>query len=152
MLSLLAFKKSVFAGVLDSGKDEVFLGETRLKQFMDSVDKVTGSIPQPVPEPVEPEPAAETAAAEAAAETAESVLALASPQEQAWTDLATAGMSFLDKLGAALASPPAAGATGGEPSFIARDPQTGEPYLRLPLPAADVVQKLLEGLQALVKR
>ena len=43
--SLLAFKKSMFAGVLDAGQDEVFMGGTRLKKFMESVEKATGSIP-----------------------------------------------------------------------------------------------------------
>jgi len=49
MLGLLAFKKSVFSGVLDGGEREVFLGGTRLKQFMDTVDKATGAIPSPMP-------------------------------------------------------------------------------------------------------
>ncbi len=35
MLGLLSFKKSMFAGVLDGGQSEVFLGGTRLKQFME---------------------------------------------------------------------------------------------------------------------
>ena len=41
MLSLLAFKKSLFAGVLDGGDSEVFLGGTRLSKFMESVEAVT---------------------------------------------------------------------------------------------------------------
>ncbi|MBM3318649.1 MAG: DEAD/DEAH box helicase, partial [Candidatus Eisenbacteria bacterium] len=49
MLSLLAFKKSLFAGVLDGGQDEVFLGGTRLTQFMESVERVTGAIPEAMP-------------------------------------------------------------------------------------------------------
>ena len=43
MLSLLSFKQSLFSGVLDKGKDEVFLGGTRLKRFMDSVDQATAN-------------------------------------------------------------------------------------------------------------
>jgi hypothetical protein len=35
MLDLLKFKKSLFAGVLDGGQDEVFMGGTRLKPFME---------------------------------------------------------------------------------------------------------------------
>ena len=35
MLGLLAFKKSLFAGVLDGGQSEVFLGGTKLKRFME---------------------------------------------------------------------------------------------------------------------
>jgi SNF2 family DNA or RNA helicase len=49
MLQVLAFKKSLFEGVLDGGRDEVFLGGSRLKRFMESVEKVTGSIPEPPP-------------------------------------------------------------------------------------------------------
>jgi Helicase conserved C-terminal domain len=43
MLSLLAFKKSLFAGVLDGGHSEVILQGTRLSKFMESVEQVTGS-------------------------------------------------------------------------------------------------------------
>jgi len=50
MLSLLSFKQSLFSGVLDKGKDEVFLGGTRLKRFMDSIDKATSAIPEPMPQ------------------------------------------------------------------------------------------------------
>jgi superfamily II DNA or RNA helicase len=49
MLSLLAFKKSMFTGVLDDGQDEVFMGGTRLKRFIESVEKATTTIPQAMP-------------------------------------------------------------------------------------------------------
>jgi SNF2 family DNA or RNA helicase len=55
MLSVLGFKRSLFAGVLDGGERDVFLGGSRLKRFMDSVENVTGGIPAPtVEEPGEP--------------------------------------------------------------------------------------------------
>ena len=44
MLSVLAFKKSLFAGVLDGGESEVFLQGTRLSKFMDSVEQVAGAM------------------------------------------------------------------------------------------------------------
>ena len=44
MLSLLAFKKSLFAGVLDGGAHEVFMQGTRLSQFMKSVEQVAGAM------------------------------------------------------------------------------------------------------------
>src|SRR5262249_8307526 len=44
MLSVLAFKKSLFAGVLDGGESEVFLQGTRLSKFMETVDEVTGAM------------------------------------------------------------------------------------------------------------
>ena len=49
MLQVLAFKKSVFAGVLDGGQDEVFMGKSRLKQFMETVENVSGGIPASMP-------------------------------------------------------------------------------------------------------
>jgi len=136
MLQVLKFKRSMFAGVLDGGKDEVFLGGTRLKRFMDSVDKVTGAIPSPAP--CEPEPpsaadaaasvaeAAAGAAAEAAAEPAgvsitDEIDRLAgppsgaaskpaAPEQQAWGELLTAGAALLENLGRALSG---AGSGGG---------------------------------------
>jgi superfamily II DNA or RNA helicase len=44
MLEVLSFKKSLFAGVLDGGPEEVFLQGTRLSKFMDSVERVTHAI------------------------------------------------------------------------------------------------------------
>ncbi len=44
ILSVLAFKKSLFAGVLDGGEPEVFLQGTRLSQFMKSVEEVAGAM------------------------------------------------------------------------------------------------------------
>ena len=49
MLSLIDFKKSVFSGVLDGGSDEVFLGGSRLKNFMETVERASGSIPAAMP-------------------------------------------------------------------------------------------------------
>ena len=41
---MLAFKKSLFAGVLDGGANEVFLQGTRLSKFMESVEQVAGAM------------------------------------------------------------------------------------------------------------
>jgi hypothetical protein len=151
MLSLLAFKSAMFSGVLDDGQDEVFMGGTRLKRFMESVEKVTGSIPQPMPQ--EPQPAAAEAAE--VAEPVEAARPPALPQEQLWADVVTAGMSLLDKLGQALtpgksSKQPSAGF--GPPSgMISRDEQTGQPYLKLPMPEPETMQKIAELFTALTK-
>ncbi|MGH7267332.1 MAG: DEAD/DEAH box helicase, partial [Candidatus Rokuibacteriota bacterium] len=56
MLSVLGFKRSLFAGVLDGGASEVFLGGSRLKRFLDGVDQVTTAIPpSTAEEPAQPE-------------------------------------------------------------------------------------------------
>jgi len=179
MLNLLGFKKAMFSGVLDGGQDEVFLGGTRLKQFMESVEKATSAIPKPMllgpPEPEdgreEPprdaeeelpagpraprrtaEPEAEAAAAAAAAAAAPTRPA----PEQAWTEVLSAGFSLLDKLTQALG----AGKTERRDSsglvlptsLIARDDPGSQPYLKLPLPKAEVLEKITGLLAALLER
>src|SRR5206468_5458043 len=46
MLSVIKFKKSLFAGVLDGGEKDVFLGGTKLGRFMETVEKVSSAIPE----------------------------------------------------------------------------------------------------------
>jgi hypothetical protein len=162
MLSLLAFKSAMFSGVLDGGQDEVFMGGTRLKRFMESVEKVTGSIPQPMPQ--QPEraevaeagemvEAAEVGEAGEMAEACEATAPSRAPQEQLWTDVVSTGMSLLEKLGQALGG----GKSGERPSagrdlpggMVVHDQQTGQPYLKLPLPEPETMQKIMEVLAAL---
>src|SRR3989344_2464079 len=40
MLDVLKFKSSLFAGALDGGEDQIFMGESKFKRFMSSVEKV----------------------------------------------------------------------------------------------------------------
>src|SRR4030095_5697066 len=42
MLSVLAFKRSLSAGILDGGSSEISLGGSRLNRFMKDVENVTG--------------------------------------------------------------------------------------------------------------
>jgi len=44
MLSVLAFKQSLAAGILDGGDSEIALHGTRLTKFMETVDQVTGAM------------------------------------------------------------------------------------------------------------
>jgi superfamily II DNA/RNA helicase len=46
MLDVLAFKSSLFAGVLDNGSDQVFMGESKFKRFMTSVEDIAGQANQ----------------------------------------------------------------------------------------------------------
>ena len=171
MLSLLEFKTAMFRGVLDGGQDEVFLGGTRLKRFMESVEQATGSIPQAMPQAAElPEPPGPAERAESdAGEAAEALRKppaagparpSAAPQEQLWTDVVAAGMSLLDKLGQVLGTGQALGTgqpqqptSGGLPgAIVTRDEQTGQPFLRLPLPEPETMQKIVELFGALTGR
>jgi superfamily II DNA or RNA helicase len=53
MLSVLKFKKSLFAGVLDQGEKDVFLGGSRLNKFMEQVEAATAAIPESMLEDAE---------------------------------------------------------------------------------------------------
>ena len=162
----------MFTGVLDGGQDEVFLGGTRLKRFMDSVEKATADAAPPMPQ--EPE-ASETTMPEreerpaqgppcqaapsakralSAQESAEATEGPASP-DRMWADIAAAGVSFLEKLGQALAAAgtplDAPSRAGAASALITHDAKTGRPYLRLPLPDPETLQKIAASLAALSK-
>ena len=165
MLGLLRFKSAMFAGVLDKGEDEVFLGGTRLKRFMESVEKATGSIPSPMPQqpegrpPGSPEGPAGRAAEPLASKPPQDrgiTPAPAPPRDSGWNDVLAAGMSLLGKTrqdpsnsrgltapGTAAAGQLAAGLPAG---LVARDSATGQSYLKLPLPDPQIVQKIVDLL------
>jgi superfamily II DNA or RNA helicase len=149
MLSLINFKKALFSGVLDGGSDEVFLGGTRLKRFMESVEQATDRIPAAMPaqdEALADEPSTrEEALVEAA---------VPAPQQAEWSELAAAGLAFVEKLGQALLArqqggtdaPAKGGSRDGIDSLLARDERTGEPYLRLPLPKPELLHSIADIL------
>jgi hypothetical protein len=166
MLSVLAFKKSMFAGVLDGGKDEVFLGGTRLKRFMESVEKVTSAIPAASLAEPESAPAAEAGgpAGPGIVEELEQFAeprgaAAAPPEQQAWNDVLSAGATLLEKLGQALdrGGRDSSGKSADTPlgplaGLVSRDERTGQSYVKLPLPEQDVIHKIVSALSSLAGR
>ncbi|MCL4191765.1 MAG: DEAD/DEAH box helicase [Thermoguttaceae bacterium] len=156
MLSLLSFKTAVFSGVLDGGKDEVFLGGTRLKRFMESVESATGSIPAgaPVQRTIEGNDAGNGHARPPSGEQRRREPGGERSPEEAWSDVVTAGMSLLEGLSRALGGggQPGAGQSGLPRELVERDAASGRSYLKLPLPEPDVMEKLMGLLGALVKK
>jgi len=155
MLSLLSFKQSLFSGVLDKGKDEVFLGGTRLKRFMDSVDKVTSAIPDPMPQQARTEGISDRTERQVSTE-AERKDTAETAQQQAWDDLVSTGLSFLNKLGQTLlgeegqsqqpSSKPFSGLT------IETDKATGQRHLKLPIPKKEALQGIANLLNEFLKK
>ncbi len=140
MLKVLAFKKSLFAGVLDSGEDMVLLGDSKLKKFMEAVETVTASVPETSHEPPAPEPEPK----------AEAKPSLRQGREQSSLEpLLSAGVSFLNEL-AALASPQKEGSAPGLASLLETDQATGRNYLRIPAPDPKVVETLVAGAASLL--
>jgi superfamily II DNA or RNA helicase len=169
MLGLLQFKRSLFAGVLDGGEKEVFLGGSRLNRFMETVEKATTSIPAATVEersdeaPVArgdgrvPQPAEAAAPPSAGPERERTAQPAAGPERPAtadpWCGLLQAGVALLEQLTAA--SRPSAEAPGqaARPglSLVARDERTGETYLKLPVPSPEVLDRALAAFQGLLQ-
>lgn len=135
MLQVLAFKKSLFAGVLDGGPAEVFLQGTRLSKFMESVEQVTQAVGPAETAPEEPAPADAL------------VPSAAMPQRAAdpWAPLLELAMETL-------AGVAARGGAAAQPSAtIERDEATGCDWLRLPLPDAATLSRIADSLGALAQ-
>jgi superfamily II DNA or RNA helicase len=147
MLAVLAFKKSLFEGVLDGGEREVFLQGTRLSQFMKSVEQVAGAMGEADADTAA-EPALTTDTAGTPSTTAESRRAttqpLAAPADP-WAAILEAGAALLQGLVTARAVDGATPATA--PFAIERDPVTGQASVRLPLPDAAVLQRLARAFE-----
>jgi hypothetical protein len=148
MLQVLSFKKSLFAGVLDGGPDEVFLQGTRLSKFMDSVERVTRAIG-----PAEPSPELEAPSAAAAPqdlpvdvpliEAAQVTQPEAAPTDP-WTPLLDAGLQLLTELAHRN------GDAGAAPiPWIERDAATGRDCLKLPLPEPATLDRIAQALGTL---
>jgi superfamily II DNA or RNA helicase len=154
MLSVLRFKKSLFAGVLDGGETEVFLGGSRLTKFMETVESATTAIPEAMAADVseEPDRAAPPQSAKADAEAAEEtapVNAAAAPPDP-WTGLLQAGMGLLQQFAGA-ARPIPGGATGLVSSLVTRDERTGETFLKVPMPKPEVLDQALKAFETLLQ-
>jgi len=146
MLSVLGFKRSLFAGVLDGGASEVFLGGSRLKRFLDGVEQVTTAIPaSTVEEPAPPE------GQEVAAGDGEAPAATAAPPGAVdpWTGLLQAGLELLGRMAA---TADGSGHPGHPPLPFERerDQRTGQTYLKIRMPEPAVVDRVADALQALL--
>ena len=165
MLSVLAFKKSLFAGVLDGGESEVFLQGTRLSKFMESVEQVAGAMG-------EADCAADAEPAMAAGVGVGAVVATAVPSAvnlaetnvgtptaapapsrpdaiDPWAAILEAGAALLQGLAAARTN--GAPANGAAPFAIERDPVTGQASIRLPLPEPAVLRRLAQVFEPWLK-
>ncbi len=151
MLSLLSFKKSLFAGILEDGQDEVFLGGSRLKRFMDSVEKATGGIPTAMPHPSETDKEKNVVAKETEPQQTE----VHDPQKM-WNDLITAGASLLTQFSQAIQGGTAnTSPSGGQLSAslkIETDKTTGRQHLKLPLPQKETIEKFFNALNQIIQK
>jgi len=161
MLSVLAFKRSLSAGILDGGSGEISLGGSRLSRFMKDVENVTGRMgegeavtpAEEVRNIVSADDAGSGEDANAAVNIEAGEMATirddgpgASPREVApnpWQALVQVGAQFVAALAAA--NDPGAPAH----PWIERDPATGAQNLKMPLPPPETARQLADALSAL---
>ena len=157
MLSVLSFKRSLSAGILDGGVGEVSLGGSRLTRFMNEIESVTSRMGTAEAVP----PAEETGAAEKSLESlsveremresGEEGQGTASNESSGGFDADADPWQALAKVGTLLAS--ALGAAGNPSSsghpWIEREPSTGKQHLRVPLPSPETAARLSEALTLL---
>ena len=156
MLSVLAFKRSLSAGILDGGSGEISLGGSRLNRFMKDVENVTGHMGEG--EAVTPseevgngidaaddgEPAGDAKAeADIGAGDAARSNGPAAPPSDPWLALVQVGAQLVSVLAAA--NDPKAPAH----PWIEQDPATGTRSLKMPLPPPEVARQLADALAAL---
>ncbi len=127
MLDVLKFKSSLFRGVLDNGEDQIFMGESKFKKFMHSVEQMTmedeakqpdiAETEQPIPEQKAPE-----------------------PQQQAAQLFTTAAQVF-----GTLAQ-----TFSGQNTTVEQD-ANGKSYLKIPIENQEVMTKGLAALQGFLE-
>ncbi len=145
MLSLLAFKKSMFTGVLDGTADKVFMGDSAMNRFMKTVETATSSVPQVSSTPVEEDRPTEQPQPTPTAADQGSVAGPPEPLDAAALgQVLTQGAELLLGLGRALAGPSERASRDAAPGIqprIAKDETTGRPELRIALPDEKALQQ-----------
>lgn len=158
MLDVLKFKSSLFAGALDGGEDQIFMGESKFKRFMSSVEKIAdmGESREAVATDVEEYATEEGDTRETALEDADGASQLSLPihaskptsaqrSGESIGDMISAAHSFLDSISEAFADPQKTQELVS--SFVKTDKKTGERSIRIP---SDIEQAALRALDAIV--
>lgn len=167
MLSVLKFKSSMAAGILDGGEDAIFLGEDRFRKFMETVDELvarpegdtsatekTGESPEELRESLmalpEEEPAKEVTEEESRTEPPVGGIIRAdeletglpgSVQMQDPRLLLKSGLDFLSGISMALSKPETTRQLVD--SIVAQDPDDGKTYLKIPVESKQTVENIM---------
>jgi superfamily II DNA or RNA helicase len=159
MLSVLAFKRSLSAGILDGGGGEISLGGSRLNRFMKEVENVTGHIGEsaamtPAEEVGNSIAAEDTGPAEGAKADADidaGDIARSIGPAALRSDLGSDLWLALVQVGAQFAAALAAANDPKAPAhpWIERDSATGARSFKMPLPPPETAQQLADALSAL---
>jgi len=170
MLSTLAFKQSLFSGVLDDGDKEIFLSGTRLDKFMQSVEAAAGGVTAGDPGTETGEPAGSNAtrgqevAANASQRPPSSMASKRADIEpppasgpeaekavnEAWTGLLDAGLKLIETLSATRSGD--SDKSSDVAARIETDSDSGQTYVKVPIPDTETVQRLVSTLSDLFNK
>jgi superfamily II DNA or RNA helicase len=145
MLSVLKFKKSLFAGVLDGGESQVMFGGTKMTKFMETVEATTSQIPAAIAEEAAEAGEAKRELAPPKADRKDDSKSMAMPAADPWSGLLQAGMALAQQLSSASREVPS------KDGYVRRDEATGETYLRFPVPPPEVVNQALQMVGTLLQ-
>ena len=163
MLGVIEFKKNLFAGVLDGGEKNVFLGGSKLKKFMETVDKITGSMPAPVAEEVaeSQQTGIDTQPSEAESVEPASVIAthkngvveepVAIEVSTSFASLLQQGIRLVEQLAGAAAAASPNRSQGVRQPCIVRDEKTGDSLVQFPIPAPEALNGALKAIGKLLE-
>ncbi|MBI5603866.1 MAG: DEAD/DEAH box helicase [Deltaproteobacteria bacterium] len=163
ILDLLKFKRSLFAGALDQdGENVVMIGESQLKRFMQSVETLAENLEKAGPsiarqQETEKESDQQAILSEGHDSGESRPVPVGEDRTGTGLDLLKpllmSGAEFLMNLSKGLGRP----ASGETPEAskprgprISQDPETGESFLKIPLPEAETIQKIFSALQGVM--
>ena len=122
---------------------------------MDSIDKATGAIPEPMPQQAKAGGDGDSVEKEVSI-TAEKRKAAESEPEQAWNDMISAGLSFFDKLGQTLLKGEDRPSKPSTKTFsglkIETDKATGQRHLKVAIPKKETIQGIVNLLTEFSKK
>jgi len=151
MLTVLSFKKSLFAGVLDGGEPNISLGGTRLSKFLETVESVTAGIPSGPADDEAREALTEFKGSKRASDKnwsdEEESAGKPAAANDPWSGLLQAGVALLQRM----AAPKASAGNGRSQPLVQRDEATGENFVRLPVPSPEVLEHALKALSGLLE-
>ncbi len=170
MLDVLKFKSSMAAGILDGGDDAIFMGESRFRKFMATVDDLVENKPEAItrdPEFLSIDPQAITRDPEFLSDDLQSINPDpaflprdtetphlepatgigANPQPQSAGELLAKGIDFLSTLATTLSNPESVKQL--TETLVAKDPADGRTYIKIPVENKQVIERAISMLAAL---
>src|ERR1700730_12074281 len=156
--SVLAFKRSLSAGILDGGSGEISLGGSRLSRFMKDVESVTGRMGEgeavtPAEEirNIRADDAGSMENADGDLNAGAGEVAIARNDGTGATSRGPDQLAAVVQVGTQFITALAAANDPNAPAhpWIERDPATGAQNFKIPLPPPETARQLADALSAL---